>query len=326
VTRELADLAEAIVTQVAIDQWERRTSRHGTPLRNSDGRRDRWAILGLGKLGGRELNYHSDLDLVFLHEEDGQTSGDRQSVSNEQFHTEVARRVLKALGGDPATGPLYQVDTRLRPHGASGPLTVTLEGFRRYLTESAQTWERLAMTRARVIYATGGFGRVVNDSIRSILCSPVDHTGLAKDVRAMRRRLEDSRGRKDLKRGNGGLADLEFIAQYLILASAPRCPELLRTNLWEAFDALRDAGILPPPVHQELVGAYDFLRTVEGRLRLVHNRACADLPDTPDEILSLARRLNYRAADPDEAVESFHRDSVRHAAAARSAFEQIVQD
>ncbi len=137
VTRELADVAEAVVTQVARDQWRRRADRFGIPIRPSDDRRDRWAVLALGKLGGRELNYHSDLDLVFLHEENGMTSGGGRSISNEQFVTEVAQRMLKALAGDASTGPLYRVDTRLRPHGASGPLVVTLASFRLYFDEFA---------------------------------------------------------------------------------------------------------------------------------------------------------------------------------------------
>jgi glutamate-ammonia-ligase adenylyltransferase len=233
--------------------------------------------------------------------------------------------VLKALSGDSATGPLYQVDTRLRPHGASGPLTTTLESFRRYLGESAHSWERLAMTRARVIYATGGFGRQVSDAIRSLLSRPVDPEGLAREVLTMRRKLEGSRGPKDLKRGSGGLTDLEFIAQFLMLAHASRSSELLRTNLWDAFDALRAAGVLPAPVHQELVAAYDFLRTVEGRLRLIYNRPGADLPESPEDRLSLARRLNYGSTDAGEAVELFLRDAQRHALAARSAFESLVR-
>ncbi len=122
VTRELADVAEAIVTQVARDQWQRRVARFGTPRCPRTGRRNRWAILALGKFGGRELNYHSDLDLVFLHEAEGVTTGGPVSISNEQFVTEVVQRVLKALESRSSTGPLYTVDARLRPHGASGPL------------------------------------------------------------------------------------------------------------------------------------------------------------------------------------------------------------
>ncbi len=147
VTRELADVAEAIVTQAARDQWDRRAARFGTPRCPRTLGRDRWAILALGKLGGRELNYHSDLDLIFLHEADGMTSGGPASISNDQFVTEVAQRLLMALGGGSGGGPLYTVDARLRPFGASGPLVHTLDGFIDYLRTSTQTWERMSLTR-----------------------------------------------------------------------------------------------------------------------------------------------------------------------------------
>ena len=148
VTRELADLAEAIVTQAAGDQWDRRAAKFGTPRCPDRVKDDRWAILALGKLGGRELSYHSDLDLVFVHEMDGFTSGGPASISNEQFMNEVAQRLLSALCGGPSTGPLYAVDTRLRPHGASGPLVQTLGALEDYYRQSGQTWERMSLTRA----------------------------------------------------------------------------------------------------------------------------------------------------------------------------------
>src|SRR5262245_51745398 len=108
-------------------------------------------------------------------------------------------------------GSLYAVDARLRPHGASGPLVPTLDAFREYLHRSTQTWERMALTRARVIFATGGFGAQVTDAVRSILTSPADPSHLATQALSMRRRLEASCPRQDLKRGFGGLADIEFI-------------------------------------------------------------------------------------------------------------------
>ncbi len=143
VTRELADVAEAIVGQVARDQWRRRMKKCGAPRREADGRRARWAILGLGKLGGREMNYHSDLDLIFLYDADGETRGGPSPVRNDRFFAELAQRVIKELGG--STGTLYRVDTRLRPHGNAGPLAVTLDTFRHYFRHSAATWERLAL-------------------------------------------------------------------------------------------------------------------------------------------------------------------------------------
>jgi len=324
VARELADVAEAIVGQVARDQWARRVERFGTPMRAEDGGRDRWAILAMGKLGGRALNYHSDLDLIFLHESDGQTAGGPESTSNHEFVAEVVRRLLKAMGRDASTGVLYQVDTRLRPHGSDGPLVNTLDSFVRYYEISAQSWERLALTRGRVVFATGGFGRHVADAIRSILARPCDHASLGAEVVAMRRRLEDSRGRKDLKRGAGGLTDVEFAVQYLELVHAERHPDVLRPNTWEALDALAAAGVLGRSLHGELVEIYNFLFSVDARLRLIHDRAGTELPEDPDDLTRLARRLHYEADDPTLAVSSFLLDSARHTTRARAIFQQLV--
>ncbi|MDR3618185.1 MAG: bifunctional [glutamate--ammonia ligase]-adenylyl-L-tyrosine phosphorylase/[glutamate--ammonia-ligase] adenylyltransferase [Paludisphaera borealis] len=324
VTRELADVAEAVVGQIARNQWTQRAKRFGVPTRATDGARDRWAILALGRLGGRELNYHSDLDLVFLHESDGQTMRGVDTTSNQQFVTEVAQRMLKALGRDALTGTLYQVDTRLRPHGAAGPLVNTLESFTHYYETAAQSWERLALTRGRVIFATGGFGREVGEALRAILTAPVDPATIGPEVAAMRRRLEDSRSRNDLKRGIGGLADVEFIVQYLMLVNAAQRPDVLRTNLWDGLDALLKAGVLPAEMHAELRDIYNFLRSVEARLRLVHDRAGTELPEDPDDLTRLARRLNYDAADPTLAVSTFLLDSARFTTRARAIFQQII--
>ncbi|QEH32819.1 Glutamate-ammonia-ligase adenylyltransferase [Aquisphaera giovannonii] len=324
VTRELSEAAEAIVGQVARDQWQRRVARHGLPTRAGDGRRDRWAILGLGKLGGRELNYHSDLDLVFLHEEDGRTAGPDRVISNDQLVAEVAQRVLKALAGDAATGPLYKVDARLRPYGASGPLVVTLARFGDYFRDAAQPWEWLALTRARVIHATGGFGRAVGDTLRGLFARRFDRPALAAEVIAMRRKLERSCGRGDMKRGIGGLVDVEFVVQFLMLVHAADQPDLVRPNVWEALDALRRAGILPAERHADLRDAYDFLRTVEGRLRLITNRPGADLPDDPVELHGLARRLGYDRPDAQASVSALLADAARHTLRIRAAFEAII--
>jgi len=321
VTRELADVAEAIVSQVARDQWRRRAARFGVPRRHSDGQRARWAILALG---GRELNYHSDLDLIFVYDADGATAGARESIPNETFFADVVRRVLRALGGASEAGRLYSVDTRLRPHGSSGPLAMPLPALLAYLRGPAQTWERLAMTRARVIHAPGGrFGRAVEAGVRSALAVPRDASALAVEVRAIRRKLEDSRGPHDLKRGFGGLADIEFLVQYLQLVHADR-PEVARPNLWEALDALRAVGLIDPEAHRDLKAAYDFARTVEGRLRILHNRADIGWPAHPDDLARLARRLNYDPPESPDAVTAFRADVARLTTRTRALFEEYV--
>jgi [glutamine synthetase] adenylyltransferase / [glutamine synthetase]-adenylyl-L-tyrosine phosphorylase len=323
VTRELADVADAVVGQVANDRWKRRAEKFGLPRRQSDGKRARWAIVALGKLGGRELNYHSDLDLIFVYESGGMTSGGPESVPNDQFFADVARRSLKALGGASEAGRLYSVDARLRPYGSSGPIAMPLDSLVEYFRGPAQVWERLALTRARVIHARGSFGRQVEAALRSALLVPIDPATLAREVVAMRRKLEESRGPNDLKRGFGGLADIEFLVQYLQLRHADR-PEVARTNLWEALDALLAARLLAPDAHRDLKEAYDFVRTVEGRLRIVHNRAVVDWPGRLDEMTRLARRLNYDPPEPPEAVAAFRADAARLASRTRALFEEYV--
>ena len=182
----------------------------------------------------------------------------------------------------------------------------------------------MALTRARVIFATGGFGRHVADAIRGILCHPVDRASLALEVQSMRRKLEESGRRNDLGRGIGGLADLEYLVQYLTLIHTATQPDLLRPNLWEALDALHRASILPAATHFELRQAYAFHRTVEGWLRLIHNRAIASLPETPAELLGLRRRLNYQVIVPEDSVASFLADATRHIATMRAAFDRYV--
>jgi glutamate-ammonia-ligase adenylyltransferase len=257
-------------------------------------------------------------------------------VANELFVTEVVRRCLKTLAGTGsgsgsgskssacATGHLYKVDTRLRPHGASGPLVVTLDAFRDYFRTAAQTWERLALARARVVYSTGGFGRIVTDAIRELIATPSDPASLAREVVAMRRKLEGSHARNHLKRGYGGLADIEFLVHYLQLVHSAEFPEIVRPNIWDALDALRRVGLLDHEAHSDLVEAYGFLRTVESRLRIVHNRSGVDLPDDPGELDRLARRLNYDKPDPAATIAAFRADAARHADRARALFQQHV--
>jgi glutamate-ammonia-ligase adenylyltransferase len=255
---------------------------------------------------------------------DGSTSGGPASISNEQFMNEVAQRLLGALCGGPSSGPLYVADTRLRPHGASGPLVPTLSAFEDYYREAGQTWERMSLTRARVIFASDGFGECATLTVRSILSTPVDQAALASDVLAMRKKLEAARPRRDLKRGAGGLADVEFIVQYLQLRHASDHPDLLQPNVWDALTALGGHGIISPAVHDDLREAYEFLRTVEGRLRLVHNRSVSVLPVDGAELDRLSRRLSEEAADPARDVGAFLAEVDGKMIRTREIFDEIV--
>jgi glutamate-ammonia-ligase adenylyltransferase len=182
----------------------------------------------------------------------------------------------------------------------------------------------MTLTRARVIFATGGFGHVVTDAIRSVLAEVVDPAHVAAEVVAMRKKLEASRSRLDLKRGPGGLTDLEFLVQYLLMVHAPGQPDLLKPNFWDALFALRRRGIITAALHDELRDAYDFLRTVEARLRLIHNRSVSEIPESSADLERLARRLGDEQGDPGHDASAFLANAARVMYRTRELFEQIL--
>ncbi len=325
VTRELADVAEAILGQAAHDQAARCVRRYGTPTHGDDHARSGWAILGFGKLGGRELSYHSDLDLVFVHEADGQTVGGPASISNFEFYSDLGRRVLKALDAAGPTIALYPVDTRLRPHGRSGPLVISIEAFRSYYRSQSRGWERLALTRARVVHASSKFRKTIEATLHEILTEPIDPRPFAREVDEMRRRLENGADRDDLKRAPGGLVDIEFSVRFLQLVHAHEHADLLRTNIWEALDMLRAAGLLDRAAHAELRDAYDFMRGVEARTRIIQNRQADRLPEADDDMLRLARRFSEPSVGP-PSIEVFRARLDAHRARVREHYQRIVRD
>jgi glutamate-ammonia-ligase adenylyltransferase len=257
--------------------------------------RCRYALLGLGKLGGRELSYHSDLDLVLVYESaDGCTAGGRASVPNGQYFTDLAQRVIKALSGMGPMGRLYPVDMRLRPTGKSGTLVVPLGEFDRYYgSGAAGVWERQALCRARVIRGEPAFAAAVMDRVRAAVAGGAWSAGVVDEVRAMRARLEAGPTARNLKRGPGGVADVEFVVQLLQMRYGRDHPGILVPNVWDALDALEAAGLLGADDAAGLRAGYTFLRQVTARLRVVTDRPLNELPEAPDEVAKLARRLGY---------------------------------
>ena len=310
-TEALSDLAETILTQVAGPQWAPLEQRFGVPTL-AEGERAgqpcRFVLLALGKFGGRELNYHSDLDLIFVYEDDGRTApppgatrfDQFELTDNRHFFTELAQHIIKAMSYLGPMGRLYQVDMRLRPTGRSGTLVTPLHEFRRYFAADcvhpegcAQLWERQALTRARVVYDDADFGRTVMTAVADGMYGLSWRPELLDEILSMRSRLEASRKVRDLKRGFGGLVDVEFLIQTFQLKYGRTHPALRTPNTWQALDALRTTGLIAPEQHDQLRGAYDFLLRVQSRLRIVHNRTLDEVPDALEEIDKLARRLGF---------------------------------
>jgi len=255
----------------------------------------RYALLGLGKLGGRELSYHSDLDLLLIYEADGFTD---RGEPNSQFFTQLAQRINHVLSHYGPMGRLYAVDMRLRPTGKSGSLVLPLAEFRRYFHSGlCQLWERQSLTRARVVRGEATFAAEVMAAVHQAMLPAAWQAARIDELLAMRRKLEQTAGPRNLKRGPGGLVDVEFVIQLLQLKYGQRHPAILRPNLWESLEALEAAELLTADEAGSLRAGYSFLRLVEARLRVVTDRPLVQIPEGREDVGKLARRLGFASPE-----------------------------
>jgi glutamate-ammonia-ligase adenylyltransferase len=339
-TAALSDLAEVLLGQIAAPQYVPLAKRYGTPMLAEGeraGQPSRFAVLALGKLGGREMNYHSDLDLMMVYEGDGRTEPPPHATrferyertDNYHFFTELAQHLIKATSYLGPMGRLYQIDMRLRPTGKSGSLVIPLSEFRRYfITQQdssahpeggAQLWERQALTRARIVHGDADFGREVMAAVAEGAYGLTWRPEIAEEILAMRERLQASRPAGNLKRGPGGLADVEFLVQLFQIKHGRDRPTLRRPNTWQALEALGNCGLLSEDEQTSLAAAYDFLLRVQSRLRIVHNRTLDELPESSEEIDKLARRLGY------ESGERFLSELEQHRMRTRALFLHLLE-
>lgn len=279
VSDHLTLLAEAIIEQVVMQAWLQVSSRHGVPTHLDEGDMG-FAVIGYGKAGGIELGYGSDLDLVFLHSysrerfpEHTETNGERP-IEAGHFYLKLAQRILHLFSTRTTSGELYEVDMRLRPSGASGLLVSEIENFGQYQREEAWTWEHQALVRARFMFGDNALSSRFSTLRSEVLQLHREKSSLAQEVREMRLKMRDhllkvSPGKFDLKQSAGGIADIEFIAQYLVLANANEHSELcIWSDNIRIFSTLGELALLPQLDAQELIQAYLFLRDENHRLTL----------------------------------------------------------
>ena len=284
----LTELGEDVLQAVYRLAWGPLVRRWGKP-RNRQGRDVRFAVLAAGKFGGREVDFGSDLDLFFVYEGDGKT---RRGVPNSVFFIEFSQRLIALL----AEEGLYEVDARLRPEGASAPMAISLVGYRRYLAQRAATWERLALSRARQVAGDAEFGTRVLRAIERFVYSREADASLAMQMQEMRQRMEPQGKRQtrvNIKRGPGGIVDIEFVAQVLVLKWGYRDRSLRVGSTRRALQLLVERGCLDPERGRLLLDAYEYLRAVEKGMRLASERASDDLP-TGRELEILSRALGAK--------------------------------
>lgn len=339
-TAALSELAETILGQIATLEYPKLVKRLGQPTvlgGPREGRESRYVLLGLGKLGGMEMSYHSDLDLILVYEGDGRTMPPPGSsrwdtfelTDNFHFFSEVARHLIQVASYLGPMGRLYHVDMRLRPTGKSGSLVIPLGEFHRYYQEEspqlAQLWERQALTRGRVVYGDADFGREVMAELERAAYGLEWRPEIADEIQSMRERVQASGSRRDLKRGFGGIVDIEFLVQMFRLKYGRSHPEVRHPNTWKALAACHAEGLLSEEEYATLRGCYDFLRLVESRLRIYHNRSLDELPDEPEELEKLARRVGLEQGLGQSATARFVEELERYTTQTRNLFIEIFR-
>ena len=278
VSDQLTDIAEVVLRQALDIAWSELVDRYGSPFCNDDSgvRPTEFGIVAYGKLGGIELGYGSDLDLVFVHDsagDDQQTDG-KDQLDNLMFFSRLAKRVVNILTMQTLSGPLYEIDTRLRPSGRSGLLVTSLAAFERYQREDAWTWEHQALLRSRPVAGSATIAEAFNDVRIRVLRDNVRRDSLKDDVQTMRARMrsELSKGNADtfdVKQDAGGIGDIEFLVQYLVLKEAATNAGLLRyTDNIRQIEELQKAQIITLEEATLLSDVYRTYRESINRLSL----------------------------------------------------------
>jgi glutamate-ammonia-ligase adenylyltransferase len=284
-----------------------------------------FAVIGMGRLGSQEMTLASDLDLILIYDAPPGTemSDGAHPLPLATYYARLSQRLIGAITAPTAEGRLYAVDMRLRPSGEAGPIASHFSGFARYQRESAWTWEHMALTRARPVAGDAALCQRISETLEAVLCSPRDPRRLAVDVADMRRRIAEDNPRPspwDLKNRRGGLIDLEFIVQYLMLRHAASSPQILRRGAAQALVTLGEAGVLSPQAQHELGDAVALFRGVQAILTLLGDEfpSTAALPE-PDAA-TLARCVG--------AVDFTHLDAdiTNATARVRSRYDDLVEE
>lgn len=331
-TGSLSLLADVLLEEAYRLTLAEQLNRHGMPQFHDD---SGWlceadfAVLALGKLGGRELNYSSDIDLVYVYGREGQTAGadsDPESViSNREFFTRVGEGITRRIAGISTEGQVFRVDLGLRPGGADGELVSSQRSLLSYYRTWARTWEKQALIKVRACAGEADLG----DGIARSLKECVDPAGgsalVALEIKEMKDRIDEElalKGRSDvdLKLGRGGIRELEFSVQALQMTHGRTEPWVHEGNTLRALHRLADKDLVTYGEHASLAQAYTFLRRVEHRLQLDRNRQTYQLPTEDAPLRALARRMGFLERD---GIEAFRRELELHRRAIREFYDRV---
>lgn len=278
----MSELADSCVNLALRSLYRSHCQHFGTPLSKTGGDRVSMAVLGLGKLGGCELNFSSDIDLVFAYSEQGETDGPKP-ISNHEFFLKLARKLIKVLDQPTEDGIVFRVDMRLRPNGESGPLALSFDAIEQYYQTHGRDWERYALIKARHIAGDKQAGAELLAKLHPFVYRRYLDYGAFEAVRAMKEMINRELRRKgvqnNIKLGQGGIREIEFIAQSFQLIRGGRDPQLQCNRLIPVLQHLGRGGIIPEDACAELISSYRFLRKLEHHLQMIRDQQTHRVPE-----------------------------------------------
>lgn len=329
ITEELSNLADAILEHALNLARQDLDNRYGSPQCLDEKGRTMsatFSVVALGKLGSRELNYASDIDLLFLYSDEGTTSGagERGEITNREYFNRLAAAVSRIVGQQAGEGAAYRVDLRLRPFGRDGALATSIEEAVRYYREKAQAWELQALIRSRsAAGASALYTRFAERVRHRVYAEVVTIERALANVRLAKLKIDRQHARDtggfNVKLGRGGIREIEFIAQALQLAFGGRDAWLRAPHTLISLGRLADRQLITERERTELSDAYLFLRQLEHRLQMVHGLQTHSVPDEPARRLPLARRMNFTGHD----LVEFDRALELHTTNVRAAYDRV---
>ncbi len=327
ITREISDMADVCLDTVWRICWEQFTERFGRPYhRDAAGRWHETAacVLGMGKLGGQELNYSSDVDVLFVYADEGQVlkeppgraSRNSRTMSSHAFFNRIAEAYIAEVARMAPEGTLFRIDLRLRPEGDAGPLCRSLESYENYYAQWGQTWERMMLIKARGVAGDEGLAHEFLEMIQPFRFPRSINEGVLREVAAMKDRIENEVVRageldRNVKLGRGGIREIEFTAQMQQLLHAGRQPFLQGAQTLPCLTKLAEYRHLTEEEAQALAVAYCFLRDVEHRLQMEANLQTHTIPADPRALERLAKLMGFATAAKFEAARQAHTQKVR---------------
>lgn len=315
VTDELSALADVLVGRVVDLSFRDLAQKAGVSVDNS------FAVIGLGKLGGGELNFSSDIDLLFVYDREGELEGSAERIRTlHEFFVRLGETIIRRLSEHTNEGHLYRVDMRLRPDGKSGPLAMSRGAYLNYYETRGELWERQMLLKARVIAGNSSVGEQWLRDIqpflfpKSLLRSPLEEIALIKT--GIERQLE---GEQNVKLGAGGIRDIEFIVQAAQLMNGRDQKSIRERNTLNALERLAEIGFVTRKEEQRLSDSYLFLRSVEHRLQLLHGMQTHAIPESVEDATLLARRLGFGSR------EEFMKELESQRRAVRRIYDSVFQ-